>query len=85
MEARSDAQIWPEELHALIAASKHHVLLFGNEAVRVLDTRVGPGNSGSTAHASLAERSLYYERERFRAARCGRESRGRQPRRRKIP
>ena len=45
MQARSDAQIWPEELDALIAASKHHVLLFENEAVRVLDTRVGPGET----------------------------------------
>ena len=45
MQARSDAQIWPEELDALIAAPKHHVLLLENEAVRVLDTRVGPGET----------------------------------------
>jgi quercetin dioxygenase-like cupin family protein len=45
MLARSDVQIWPEELDALIAASKHHILLFENETVRVLDTRVGPGET----------------------------------------
>jgi hypothetical protein len=45
MQAESDAQIWPEELDALIAASKHHFLLFENDAVRVLDTRVGPGET----------------------------------------
>ena len=45
MEARSDAQIWPKELDALIAASKHHVLLFENEAVRVLDTRIAAGET----------------------------------------
>jgi hypothetical protein len=43
MQVRSDAQIWLEELDALIAAPKHHALLFENEIVRVLDTRVGPG------------------------------------------
>jgi mannose-6-phosphate isomerase-like protein (cupin superfamily) len=45
MQAGSDAQNWPEELDALIAASKHHILLFENEAVRVLDTRVGQGET----------------------------------------
>ncbi len=45
MQARSDAQIWPEELDALNAAPKHHALLFENEAVRVLDTTVGPGDT----------------------------------------
>jgi hypothetical protein len=45
MQARSDAQNWPDELDALIAAPKHHVLLFENETVRVLDTRVGPGET----------------------------------------
>ena len=45
MQTGSEIQIWPEELDALIAASRHHVLLFENEAVRVLDTRVGPGET----------------------------------------
>ena len=34
---------WPDELDALRAAAKHHVLLFENEFVRVLDTRIPPG------------------------------------------
>ncbi len=33
---------WPAELDALIAAPHHHTLLFENEFVRVLDTRVPP-------------------------------------------
>jgi quercetin dioxygenase-like cupin family protein len=45
MPAKPKPQIWPEELDALIAAPKHHVLLFENEAVRVLDTRVAPGDT----------------------------------------
>jgi quercetin dioxygenase-like cupin family protein len=36
---------WAEELDALIAAPKHHHLLFENESVRVLDTRVAPGET----------------------------------------
>jgi hypothetical protein len=38
-------QDWPEELDALIAAPHHHTLLFENEFVRVLDTRVPPGET----------------------------------------
>ena len=34
---------WPESLDALIAAPAHHTLLFENERVRVLDTRIIPG------------------------------------------
>lgn len=40
----SDSE-WPEELDALTAAPKHHRLLFENDAVRVLDTRVAPGET----------------------------------------
>src|ERR1700692_4936325 len=36
---------WPDDLDALRAAPKHHTLLFENEAVRVLDTRVAPGET----------------------------------------
>jgi quercetin dioxygenase-like cupin family protein len=36
---------WPEELDALRAAPRHHTLLFENESVRVLDTRVPPGDT----------------------------------------
>ena len=33
---------WPDSLDALIAASQNHRLLFENEEVRVLDTRIAP-------------------------------------------
>jgi hypothetical protein len=36
---------WPDELDALIAAPVHHTLLFENESVRVLDTKVEPGQT----------------------------------------
>jgi hypothetical protein len=44
MQAGQTGQDWPEELDALVAAPKHHALLFENEVVRVLDTRVGLGD-----------------------------------------
>jgi hypothetical protein len=34
---------WPESLDALVAAPDHHTLLFENESIRVLDTRIRPG------------------------------------------
>jgi len=36
---------WPLELDALVAAPAHHRLLFENERVRVLDTRIPPGDT----------------------------------------
>ena len=42
MSTGTNAQGWPEELDALVAAPGNHSLLFENEAVRVLDTRVAP-------------------------------------------
>jgi len=36
---------WPEALDALNAAPEYHVLLFENERVRALDTRVPPGHT----------------------------------------
>jgi hypothetical protein len=36
---------WPEELDALNAAPEYHTLLMENEQVRVLDTRVSPGQT----------------------------------------
>jgi len=38
-------QSWPPELDALIAAPRHHRLLFENDRVRVLDTRIAPGDT----------------------------------------
>lgn len=35
---------WPDHLDALKAAPEHHTLLFENETVRVLDTRVPAGH-----------------------------------------
>lgn len=43
MQPRLNQQNWQEELDALIAAPRHHILLLENEAVRVLDTQVAPG------------------------------------------
>ena len=37
-------EIWPESLDALVVAPDHHTLLFENEFVRVLDTRIPPGD-----------------------------------------
>jgi hypothetical protein len=34
---------WPDELDALRAAPQYHTLLLDNEQVRVLDTRIRPG------------------------------------------
>ena len=39
-----EEQAWPASLDALVAAPEHHALLFENEAVRVLDTRIPPGD-----------------------------------------
>ena len=36
---------WPPELDALVAASKHHRLVLENDRVRVLDTRIAPGDT----------------------------------------
>jgi hypothetical protein len=35
---------WADELDALIAAPNHHKLVFENERMRVLDTRIPPGD-----------------------------------------
>ena len=49
---------WPEELDALIAAPQHHELLFESEHVRVLDTRVAPGET-VPAHTHQWPSALY--------------------------
>jgi quercetin dioxygenase-like cupin family protein len=38
-----DNATWPPELDALIAAPDQHGLLFENDSVRVIDTRIAPG------------------------------------------
>ena len=34
---------WPDSLDALVAAPKHHKLVFENERVRLLEVRIPPG------------------------------------------
>lgn len=41
----SNPSEWPDQLDALQAAAHHHVSLFENDMVRVLDTRVMPGQT----------------------------------------
>ena len=36
---------WPPELDALVAAPEHHTLMLENDGVRVLDTRIPPGET----------------------------------------
>jgi hypothetical protein len=36
---------WPDSLDALQAAPKHHRLVLENDRVRVLDTRIAPGDT----------------------------------------
>jgi len=44
---RAQAEIWewPDSLDALTAAPDFHKLVFENDSVRVLDTRIGPGET----------------------------------------
>lgn len=49
---------WPEELDALKAAPQHHKLLFENDSVRVLDTRIPPGEI-TKVHTHKWPASLY--------------------------
>jgi len=39
----SNQRDWPDELDALTAAPEFHTLLFENESIRVLDTKIPPG------------------------------------------
>jgi hypothetical protein len=40
-----EAWPWPDSLDALLAAPDHHALLFESDDVRVLDTRIGAGET----------------------------------------
>ena len=44
MSRKAEPWPWPAELDAVIAAPKHHKLLFENEHVRVLEVRIAPGD-----------------------------------------
>jgi hypothetical protein len=37
--------VWPESMDALIAASDYHTLLLENEKMRVVQTRIAPGQT----------------------------------------
>jgi hypothetical protein len=52
------AQDWPDEFDALTAAPRHHALLFENEHVRVIDTKVAPGEM-VPAHTHRWPSALY--------------------------
>jgi hypothetical protein len=43
--ASKSADDWPAHLDAMAAAPDHHVILLENEHVRVLDTRLRPGEA----------------------------------------
>ena len=45
MAAMAKTEVWPDALDALHAAPGYHTLLFENEAVRVLETHVPPGQT----------------------------------------
>jgi len=40
---QASSWLWPDALDAVIAAPKHHVVLFENDRVRVLETLIRPG------------------------------------------
>ena len=44
-ELKNIAEIWPEGLDAMTAATDNHKILFENERVRVLDTNIPPGET----------------------------------------
>jgi quercetin dioxygenase-like cupin family protein len=45
IRAMSQTPAWPDALDAVIAAPHNHHVLFENDAVRVLDTTVRPGET----------------------------------------
>lgn len=54
----SKSESWPELLDALVAAPEHHTLLFENDAVRMLDTRIKAGDR-TPVHAHRWPAALY--------------------------
>ena len=44
MSESNAAWPWPDSLDAVVAAPKHHKLVFENDRLRVLDTRIPPGD-----------------------------------------
>ena len=52
------AESWPAHLDALVAAPEHHTLLFENDVVRILDTRI-PGGGKTSIHTHRWPAALY--------------------------
>ena len=53
------AESWPAHLDALVASPKHHTLLFENDSVRVLDTRI-PAGATTAVHTHCWPAVLYF-------------------------
>jgi len=53
---------WPDSLDAVVAAPKHHKLLFENERVRVLEVRILPGELVAV-HTHKWPASIYVVRQ----------------------
>ena len=51
---------WPAELDALVAAPGHHTLLFENDSVRILDTRIRAGER-TPVHTHRWPAALYIQ------------------------
>ena len=58
MTPNAEDESWPESLDALVAAPDHHTLLFENERVRILDTRIRPGTR-TAVHTHRWPAALY--------------------------
>ena len=62
MGADSRGWAWPDSLDALIAAPKHHKLLFENERVRLLEVRIAPGEV-TAVHTHRWPSAIYVARQ----------------------
>ena len=51
---------WPDSLDALIAAPEHHSLVFENDEVRILDTRIGTPGETVPLHTHRWPAVLYF-------------------------
>ncbi|HEX4075554.1 MAG TPA: hypothetical protein VHX49_09165 [Candidatus Acidoferrales bacterium] len=53
---------WADSLDAVIAAAKHHKVLFENERVRVLEVRIAPGET-TAVHTHQWPCAMYVARQ----------------------
>ena len=54
----SNGDQWAPHLDALVASAKHHALLFENDSVRILDTRI-PAGERTAVHTHRWPAALY--------------------------